>query len=44
LKFLDSPVDDLAFAQFAGGEIFHRAAEAAGTNFGSGDLSRLALY
>ena len=43
LKFLDSPVDDLAFAQFAGGEIFHRAAEDAGTNFGPGDLSRLAL-
>jgi ATP-dependent exoDNAse (exonuclease V) beta subunit len=43
LKFLDSPVDDLAFAQFIGGEIFGQAAKREGLAFGPRDLSRLAL-
>jgi len=40
LKFLDSPVDDLAFAQFAGGMILGQAQE--GIPFEQDDLGRLA--
>jgi ATP-dependent exoDNAse (exonuclease V) beta subunit len=43
LKFLDSPVDDLAFARFISGEIFTKAATRCGVEFGPEELQEIAL-
>lgn len=43
LRFLDSPVDDLAFAEFVSGDVFRLSAVKGEGAFGSGDLAEAAL-
>ncbi len=43
LKFLDSPVDDLAFANFVGSDIMAKAAASDGIRLGTGEVCQLIL-
>ena len=43
LKFLDSPVDDLAFASFLSGDVFRLSLDGKGDSFGPAELASVVL-